>query len=81
MKENTATLEANKKDAEKLVQKQSISSFVDSVTKQARTKKQPQATIRPHNVKGRTYYCYRKGGREIYLGDADSILAKVKGKV
>lgn len=36
--------------------------------------------LRPHTVKGRTYYTYCRGtDREIYLGSADAILKAVKG--
>ena len=36
----------------------------------------PVPRLRPHTVKGKSYYFYCDGtGRELYLGSADSILA------
>lgn len=45
-----------------------------------RVHKQAIPYLRPHKVKGHIYYSYCWGtDREIYLGDADTILHAVKG--
>lgn len=50
-----------------------------STKRQSRKRAEPH--LRAHKVKGRDYYYYVRGtDKEIYLGDADSILKAVKGK-
>lgn len=66
---------------EKLVEKPSRVTYKSTGTRRRSTKKHvAEPHIRPHTIKGRTYYTYCHGaGPEIYLGTADAILKAVKG--
>jgi len=73
------------KELEKLVNDIPLISLDVPVPKTRLTKRQPrkraEAHIRAHTSKGREYYYYIRGtDKEIYLGNADSILEAVKGR-
>lgn len=71
----------NKMDPEKLVHNDDSVSL-ETPTPKGRIKTVTNAApyIRKHELKGRTYYTYRRGiDKEIYLGTADAILRAVKG--
>ena len=69
---------------EKLVNELPAVSFDATVPKRRSTKKRVRKLagphIREHCVKGKRYYYYIRGtDKEIYLGDAESILKAMKG--
>lgn len=73
--------EAEKRELEKLVEDMPVGSFGIPLPRKRLTNKRKTAEphLRPHKVKGRTYYTYCRGiDKEVYLGDADSILQAVK---
>ena len=72
-------------ELEKLVNDIPLTSLDMLAPKPRLTKRQPrkraEAHIRAHMSKGREYYYYIRGtDKEIYLGNADSILEVVKGR-
>ena len=78
--------EANNIDIEKLVDNIPLVSLDVPVPQKPLTKKRSRIRriadphIRGHQVKGKTYYFFCRGvDKEIYLGDAVTILKAVKG--
>lgn len=79
--ENESKKGMDKKLVEKGVNPRLRNSAVKNPTKKRayRKSRTAQSHIRPHKVKGRTYYSYVRGtDKEIYLGDADTILKAVQ---
>lgn len=82
----TGKNETTKNDKEKLVENGNpagVDLSLDGIESLRLTKKIKQAApayIRAHPVKGKKYYYYCQGEKEIYLGTAESILRKVKGR-
>lgn len=72
-------------ELEKLVDNVPLVSYDISVPQRLPTKKRIRRIadphIRAHQVKGKQYYYYCRGtDKEIYLGDAETILRKVRVK-
>jgi len=78
------TTKANNKEREKLVNNIPPDSLEVRIPEKGLTNRPIRRItvpyLRAHKVKGRLYYTYCRGtDKEIYLGDADSILRAVKG--
>ena len=73
--------EANNNEDKKLVKTYPVVSLGDTPLVKPSTNKPvhriAEPHIRPHKVKGKNYYFYCQGQKEIYLGDADAILAAI----
>lgn len=74
-------IERKQGDMGKLVKSEDLLSLAELPVRPApkRMTNRAEPYIRGHRVKGKTYYYFVEGDREVYLGTARAILKAVKG--